>query len=134
VVADSCYAGLLSTDPSYLFAAGSSGGYTKEYIAYKLPKRARLLIASGGDQPVLDTGGGANSVFALAFVERARVESGHPRGPGTLQPHREARRGRRRAEQNRREAAIQIHQGRGARGRRLLLRPEGAQIIPVETR
>lgn len=67
VVADSCYAGLLSADPSYLFAGGA-GGYTKDYIAYKLPKRARLLISSGGDEPVLDTGGGANSVFANAFV------------------------------------------------------------------
>jgi hypothetical protein len=75
VVADSCYAGLLSTDPSYLFAGGS-GGYTKEYIAYKLPKRARLLIASGGDQPVLDNGGGNNSVFALAFVNELEANQG----------------------------------------------------------
>jgi uncharacterized protein len=67
VVADSCYAGLLSTDPSYMFAGGA-GGYTKEYIAYKLPKRARLLISSGGDEPVLDSGGGGNSVFARAFI------------------------------------------------------------------
>jgi hypothetical protein len=67
VVADSCYAGLLSADPSYLFTGGS-GGYTKEYIAYKLPKRSRLLISSGGDEPVLDTGGGVNSVFAHAFI------------------------------------------------------------------
>jgi uncharacterized caspase-like protein len=67
VVADSCYAGLLSTDPSYLFAAGATG-YTSDYIAYKLPKRARLLISSGGDQPVLDSGGGPNSVFANAFI------------------------------------------------------------------
>jgi hypothetical protein len=75
VVADSCYAGLLSTDPSYLFAGGS-GGYTKEYIAYKLPKRARLLISSGGDQPVLDTGGGGNSVFAHAFIAELEANQG----------------------------------------------------------
>jgi hypothetical protein len=75
VVADSCYAGLLSTDPSYMFA-GSGGGYSKEYIAYKLPKRSRLLISSGGDQPVLDTGGGANSVFAQAFVSELESNQG----------------------------------------------------------
>jgi hypothetical protein len=75
VVADSCYAGLLSTDPSYLFAGGA-GGYTKDYIAYKLPKRSRLLISSGGDQPVLDTGGGQNSVFALAFVTELEANQG----------------------------------------------------------
>ncbi len=75
VVADSCYAGLLSTDPSYLFAGGG-GGYTKEYIAYKLPKRARLLISSGGDEPVLDNGGGANSVFAQAFITELETNQG----------------------------------------------------------
>jgi hypothetical protein len=75
VIADSCYAGLLSTDPSYLFAGGTSG-YSKEYIAYKLPKRSRLLISSGGDQPVLDTGGGANSVFANAFVTELEMNQG----------------------------------------------------------
>jgi hypothetical protein len=75
VVADSCYAGLLSTDPSYLFAGGS-GGYSKEYIAYKLPKRSRLLISSGGDQPVLDGGGGGNSVFAHAFITELEANQG----------------------------------------------------------
>ncbi|HMK85276.1 MAG TPA: caspase family protein [Steroidobacteraceae bacterium] len=75
VVADSCYAGLLSTDPSYLFA-GSSGGYSKDYIAYKLPKRSRLLISSGGDEPVLDTGGGENSVFANAFITELELNQG----------------------------------------------------------
>jgi hypothetical protein len=76
VVADSCYAGMLSTDPSYLFAGGTTSGYSKEYIAYKLPKRARLLISSGGDQPVLDTGGGSNSVFANAFIAELEANQG----------------------------------------------------------
>jgi uncharacterized protein len=75
VVADSCYAGLLSTDPSYLFVGGG-GGYTKDYIAYKLPKRSRLLISSGGDQPVLDVGGGTNSVFAAAFIGELEANQG----------------------------------------------------------
>lgn len=68
VVADSCYAGLLSTDPSYLFV-DNKVGYTLDYLKFKLPKRSRLLLSSGGDQPVLDTGGGNNSVFARAFLE-----------------------------------------------------------------
>jgi uncharacterized protein len=68
VVADSCYAGLLSTDPSYLFI-NDKVGYTKDYLAYKLPKRARLLISSGGDAPVLDSGGSGDSVFARAFLD-----------------------------------------------------------------
>lgn len=75
VVADSCYAGLLSTDPSYLFARGDSG-YSKEYIAYKLPKRSRLLISSGGDDPVLDSGGGGDSVFARALISILEANQG----------------------------------------------------------
>jgi hypothetical protein len=68
VVADSCYAGLLSTDPSYMFY-DSKVGYTEDYLTYKLAKRSRMLLSSGGDQPVLDTGGGVHSVFARAFLD-----------------------------------------------------------------
>jgi uncharacterized protein len=75
VVADSCYAGLLSTDPSYLFLNGNVG-YSKEYIQYKLPKRARLLLSSGGDRPVLDEGSGGNSVFARAFLDELEANKG----------------------------------------------------------
>ncbi|HEU4653465.1 MAG TPA: caspase family protein [Steroidobacteraceae bacterium] len=75
VVADSCYAGLLSTDPSYLFL-NSNGSYSLDYIKYKLPKRARLLLSSGGDKPVLDEGGNGNSVFARAFIEELEANDG----------------------------------------------------------
>src|SRR5688572_13502476 len=68
VVADSCYAGLLSTDPSYMFF-DSKVGYSEDYLTYKLAKRSRMLLSSGGDQPVLDTGGGVHSVFARAFLD-----------------------------------------------------------------
>lgn len=75
VVADSCYAGLLSTDPSYLFL-NDKVAYSKEYIKFKLPKRARLLLASGGDKPVLDAGSGGNSVFARAFLDELENNQG----------------------------------------------------------
>ncbi len=75
VVADSCYSGLLSTDPSYLFL-NDKVSYSKEYIKFKLPKRARLLLSSGGDQPVLDEGGGGNSVFARAFLDELEANTG----------------------------------------------------------
>lgn len=68
VIADSCYAGLLSADPSFLFI-DEKIGYTNDYIAYKLPKRSRLLLSSGGNQPVLDIGGGQHSVFAKALLD-----------------------------------------------------------------
>jgi tetratricopeptide (TPR) repeat protein len=75
VVADSCYAGLLSTDPSYLFL-NDKVTYSKDYIKFKLPKRARLLLASGGDKPVLDEGSGGNSVFARAFLDELENNQG----------------------------------------------------------
>jgi hypothetical protein len=75
VVADSCYAGLLSTDPSYLFL-NDKVAYSKDYIKYKLPKRARLLLSSGGDRPVLDEGSGGNSVFAGAFLDALESNTG----------------------------------------------------------
>jgi hypothetical protein len=68
VVADSCYAGLLSTDSSFFFLDKPTE-VSKEYITFKLPKRSRLLIASGGDNPVLDEGGQGNSVFGKAFLD-----------------------------------------------------------------
>jgi len=68
VIADSCYAGMLSSAPGYLMLENASAP-TKEYIQYKLPRRSRLLLASGGDRPVLDNGGGQNSVFARSLLE-----------------------------------------------------------------
>jgi hypothetical protein len=68
VVADSCYAGLLSADPDInLF--GNETQFSLDYVKFKLPKRARLLLASGGDQPVLDAGGQGDSIFARAFLD-----------------------------------------------------------------
>jgi uncharacterized protein len=68
VVADSCYAGLLSDDPD-VNIFGTENRFSLDYVKYKLPKRARLLLASGGDNPVLDAGGHGDSVFARAFLD-----------------------------------------------------------------
>ncbi len=70
VVVDSCYAGLLSSEPSFLMIGENSARYSDpEFIRFKLLKRSRLLLSSGGDQPVLDGGGGNHSVFARAFLD-----------------------------------------------------------------
>ena len=74
VVADSCYAGLLSDDPSFLMRQEPSQ-VSLDYMRVRLPKRARLLISSGGDQPVLDAGSQGNSVFARAFLDT--LEANH---------------------------------------------------------
>jgi uncharacterized protein len=70
VVADSCYAGLLSQEPSFLLLGNDGPRYDDmEFLRFKLNKRSRLLLSSGGDSPVLDEGGGGHSVFARAFLE-----------------------------------------------------------------
>ena len=74
VVADSCYAGLLSSDPG-VNVFGTDTQSSLDYLKYKLPKRSRLLLSSGGDQPVLDSGGEGNSVFARAFIDVLEANS-----------------------------------------------------------
>jgi hypothetical protein len=73
VVSDSCYAGLLGNDPGFVMVG--DGRYTDEYIAFKMPKRSRLVLASGGDQPVLDRSS-AHSVFARALLDELEANEG----------------------------------------------------------
>jgi uncharacterized protein len=70
VVADSCYAGLLSSEPTFLLLGDNAPDYNDpEFLSFKLNKRARLLLSSGGDRPVLDNDGAGHSVFARAFLD-----------------------------------------------------------------
>jgi uncharacterized protein len=70
VVADSCYAGLLSQEPSFLLLGNDGPRYDDmDFLRFKLNKRSRLLLSSGGDSPVLDEGGDGHSVFARAFLD-----------------------------------------------------------------
>lgn len=67
VIADSCFAGLLGDDPGYVMVG--EGHYSDEYIQWKLPKRSRLVISSGGDAPVVDDAEQMHSIFARALLE-----------------------------------------------------------------
>ncbi len=66
VVADSCYSGTLTRSSKINLQTGSKRA---KYIEKMQGKRARVLIASGGNEPVVDAGGGGHSVFARAFVD-----------------------------------------------------------------
>lgn len=69
IVADSCYSGTMTRKASTDLTAGS----TREYYLQKLrQKPARVLIASGGNEPVADSGGKGHSVFADAFLQALR--------------------------------------------------------------
>jgi hypothetical protein len=66
IVADSCYAGTLVrglevTEPM-------RGTEPNTYIQRIANKRSRTVLTSGGLEPVMDSGGGEHSVFALAFL------------------------------------------------------------------
>ena len=61
VVADSCFSGTLTRGITIL-------NKTPDYRDRIAKKKARVVLTSGGLEPVLDTGGGANSVFAKAFL------------------------------------------------------------------
>jgi len=65
VVADSCFSGTITR------SAGTelSGKSTRSSYLKKVGKKpSRVLIASGGNEPVIDSGGKGHSVFADAFI------------------------------------------------------------------
>jgi hypothetical protein len=66
VISDSCYSGALSRGD--VDAPSNNDSDQRRYIAELLRKRSRILISSGGDEPVADAGGGGHSVFARALL------------------------------------------------------------------
>ena len=65
VVADSCYSGTLTRGTSI---NTSSKGSRTEFLKKMMGRPSRTLMASGGNEPVSDSGGGNHSVFARAFL------------------------------------------------------------------
>lgn len=75
VVADSCYAGLFSADPSVLLS--DNPNYTPAEIQELVRLRSRFVLSSGDVKPVLDRGGnGGHSVFAGAFIDVLQSNQG----------------------------------------------------------
>ncbi|MCK5881331.1 MAG: caspase family protein, partial [Sinobacterium sp.] len=81
VVADSCYAGLLSNSPDFLMLGDNQN--SAEFLKYKADKRSRLLLTSGGNLPVLDraTKDAKHSIFAGAFLDALNNNEGILTGP-----------------------------------------------------
>ncbi len=111
VVADSCYAGLLSDAPGYLFMGDAD--YSIDYVRYKLPKRSRLLISSGGDAPVLDNLGRGHSLFARAFIDVLEKSEGILSGPELFLKVREIVAGRAEASGLKQEPVLKAIKGAG---------------------
>jgi predicted nucleic acid-binding Zn-ribbon protein len=68
VVADSCYAGALADSALPSFAASEPGMGYGEWVRELADSKARMVLTSGGLQPVPDRGSGRHSYFARAFL------------------------------------------------------------------
>jgi formylglycine-generating enzyme required for sulfatase activity/uncharacterized caspase-like protein len=69
VIADSCYSGTLTRG---LGEALPPPNAREQFIQRMMAGRSRTLMASGGDEPVADGGGGRHSVFANALLKGLR--------------------------------------------------------------
>ena len=75
VVADSCYSGALTRSSIGQLDAGRSDEERVNWLKAISKMRSRVVLTSGGMQPVLDGGGGAHSVFARSFLEVLNVNT-----------------------------------------------------------
>jgi uncharacterized caspase-like protein len=76
LVADSCYSGTLSGSAMGKPERGKSQEQEFRIIEQMAQKRSRVVMTSGGVQPVLDSGGGTHSVFAEVFLNVLRDNDG----------------------------------------------------------
>jgi hypothetical protein len=72
VVADSCYSGTLTRSSLARLDSGLTPEARNAWTSAMVAKRSRTALTSGGLAPVLDTSGGANSIFATAFIDVLR--------------------------------------------------------------
>lgn len=76
VLADSCYAGGLGAEESpFLFGLGS-GNVSEEALKLQFDRRARVVISSGGESPVLDGTKTYHSIFTSALVDALENNNG----------------------------------------------------------
>lgn len=82
VVADSCYAGTLSTSSVARTAVEMEPDDHIEWVKIMVEVKARTVLTSGGIAPVMDGGGGRHSVFANAFLRALNSNQGILEGYG----------------------------------------------------
>ena len=75
VVADSCYSGTLTRSALGHLEGGMSEDERLRVIRVMAQRRSRMVMTSGGLEPVLD-GSGPHSVFAVSFIELLRTNVG----------------------------------------------------------
>ena len=69
VVADSCYSGALTRSSIGQLETGLTDEQRLNWLKQIAEARSRTALTSGGLKPVLDSGGGKNSIFAAIFID-----------------------------------------------------------------
>jgi uncharacterized protein len=69
VVADSCYSGTMARSLLPAAEAEAAPALSQEALATMARQRARVVLTSGGLEPVIDSGGGGNSLFARSLLD-----------------------------------------------------------------
>jgi hypothetical protein len=76
VVADSCYAATLTRSAAGRLEPTLTQEELNRAVQTLAGKRARMVMTSGGVEPVLDGAGGQHSVFAMVFLEVLESNTG----------------------------------------------------------
>jgi len=76
LVVDSCYSGTLTRSATGQMEAGMTQAELFEVIRKMAQQRSRMVMSSGGVEPVLDSAGGRHSAFAEVFIQVLRDNDG----------------------------------------------------------
>ena len=76
LVADSCYSGTLTRSSAGQLEPGLTEEELWDVIQRMAQQRSRMVMTSGGVEPVLDSAGGAHSAFAEVFLQVLRENDG----------------------------------------------------------
>lgn len=85
VVADSCYAGAMTRSALGQLEPGVTEGERWRAMQLMAQQRSRMVMTSGGVEPVLDTVGGRHSVFAEMFLSLLKSNVGVLSGQDAFQ-------------------------------------------------
>jgi len=69
IVADSCYSGAMSRSAMARLQSGKTYDEWVKWFKKVSKMRTRMVLSSGGEEPVNDGGGGEHSLFAQAFMD-----------------------------------------------------------------
>jgi hypothetical protein len=81
VIADSCYSGTLTRAVTTSIEGGRTPEQQEKWLKLMLKTRSRTVLSSGGLKPVLDGGGGRNSIFAKNLLRVLRSNQEILEGP-----------------------------------------------------